>query len=348
MAAPAGASQPSGFRSVHIAFVTSERPQVLADDVDRPLHEAAAARRGWHLEHTSWWDPTVDWAAFDLVVVRSVWDYVEQTAAFRSWLEALPSEVHLHNPRPLVQWNMDKRYLGDLSAAGADVVPTAVATDETTLAGALDAATEPPWTLGGGERSQVVVKPTVSAGSRRTGRFDAGDERATALGREILAAGGQVLVQPAVPSVATEGEVAVVCFAGEVSHVVRKGPMLASGGGLLGGAYHERLTKLSSDDPAARTAVHAAQQAMAAVDAVAGKRWPTEVALPLLYARYDVVTLPDGAVVVLEAELFEPAFYLPVVPAAAERFADALATVTAKRTATSPTSGDLEELRRLG
>ncbi|MGX6448759.1 hypothetical protein ACVU7I_11935, partial [Patulibacter sp. S7RM1-6] len=102
-----------------------------------------------------WDDPTVDWAAFDLVVVRSTWDYHARREAFLAWAAGVPS---LANPADVLAWNTDKRYLADLVAAALPTVPTllvppgeALPADAPALAG------------------EVVVKPSVSAGARDTG-----------------------------------------------------------------------------------------------------------------------------------------------------------------------------------
>ena len=44
----------------------------------------------------------------------------------------------------------------------------------------------------------------------------------------------------------------------------------------------------------------------------------------LLYGRYDVVRLDDGSPALLEAELFEPCFFLPTDSEAPRRFVDAV------------------------
>ena len=44
----------------------------------------------------------------------------------------------------------------------------------------------------------------------------------------------------------------------------------------------------------------------------------------LLYGRYDLVQLDDGSQALLEAELFEPSFFLQVDPGAPERLVQAV------------------------
>ena len=123
-------------------------PDGDADDAGLP------AAIGGDVTFAIWDDPAVDWAAFDLVVVRSTWDYQERRDAFLAWARGIGER--LVNPPDVLAWNTDKRYLHELAAAGLPVVPTTLV------------APGAPFTAPAGE---YVVKPTVSAGSRDTARF---------------------------------------------------------------------------------------------------------------------------------------------------------------------------------
>lgn len=311
-----------------IAFATAPPEYLGSDDADRPLHEESAAAAGIELDHLVWSDPSAAWDRYDLVVVRSTWDYLDHLEAYGTWLAAMDELGTLHNPGRVIAWNLDKRYLLELAAAGVPVIPTRVCADRDDVADALAHASAdalaPCWT---GRTGEVVVKPVVSAGSKLTGRFASEDPAARALATQILASGTAVLVQPAVPSVATDGEVSTLVFGGAVSHTVRKGPLLALGGGLVGGTYTERITP-EDLTPARRALV---ESAVGAVGRLVGDRFG--VTESLLYARVDVVTLDDGTDVVLEVELAEPAFFLDTDPDAASRFAAEIA----RRVAAAPT-----------
>jgi hypothetical protein len=76
-----------------------------------------------------WWDPAVRWPEYDLVVIRSTWDYVERLPEFRGWLHDVDEGGRLRNPAPVVEWNLDKRYLLDLEAEGVPVIPTTPGSD---------------------------------------------------------------------------------------------------------------------------------------------------------------------------------------------------------------------------
>lgn len=298
-----------------VALVTAD-PKVLESagdegDIDREAADGALRRVGCVVEHPRWDDPRTEWTRFDLIVMRSPWDYSLRTGEFLDWMSRL-NPVRVVNEPPLIRWNLDKHYLAHLAAAGLPVVPTRYLTPSegagTELANLWP---EPP------PSGEIVVKPTISAGSRNTGRFDIGDPAARALVDTIHRDGETAMVQPAIASVAEAGELALVYLGGDYSHAIRKGPLLAAGGGLLGGRYTETIT---SEDPndAVRAVADAAAAAIAAV-----RHHHLRLPGPVAYARYDIVTDDDGPLL-LEAELFEPSLFLDNSAGAADRLAAAL------------------------
>lgn len=293
---------------MRVAYVTTDLGRIGLEDVDRPFHERAAAAAGLALEHPRWGDPDVDWSAYDLVVLRSPWDYTARPDAFLDWLERVGTLAPLHNPPAVVRWNLDKHYLADLDAAGVPVIPTTYADDE---AAVLDA-------LGAHGDATVVVKPSISAGSRNTGRFAADAPEAIALARTILGEGRTVMIQPFARSVDDEGELALVHVDGAFAHAFRKGAMLAPGGGLRGSGYPENIRPATPtpEQLASGRAVESAVQGYCRDELGISDR--------LLYARYDLVTLDDGTAALLEAELFEPCFFLNVAPDGARQLAEAV------------------------
>ena len=67
----------------HIALVSTF--DALALDEDLPPLVDALARLGARVSTPCWDDPAVIWSAFDLAVLRSTWNYVEQIDEFRAW-----------------------------------------------------------------------------------------------------------------------------------------------------------------------------------------------------------------------------------------------------------------------
>lgn len=267
-------------------------------DEDGPLLTAALAARGISSSWASWDDPAVDWAR-DPVLIRSTWDYTFRRDEFVAWAKSVPV---LLNPSAVVEWNSDKVYLRDLSAAGVAVVPTEwAAPGEPVL---LPAA------------AQVVVKPSVGAGSRGAGRF-LGHDVAAALAHaaQLHDAGRTVLTQPYLDGVDAAGETALLYFAGRFSHAVRKGPMLPEG--TVHGIRSLELfvpERISAREPSAAEFAVAARALT-----VLRERFGAD----LLYSRVDLLPGPDGPQVV-ELEAVEPSLFLLHSPGAADRFAAAL------------------------
>lgn len=295
---------------MRVALVTTVDPEVLTDDLDRPFLVAAFDRHGVEAVWCAWEDADVDWYGFDLVVVRSPWNYVEHEAAFRAFLERFRDSPRFLNPAGLIEWNLDKRHLRELEDRGVPTVPTVFVDSSDTLSDALASVSAP----------EIVIKPTVSAGSRLTGRFVAGSAAAFDLGMTILREGRSVMVQPYLPDVDAEGEYAVVVIDGRIVHRARKAQILDVGGTFVGGAYREVITpEVAVPDLEAVAALAAAECRALARD----REWLAPDA-ELLYARYDIARTPDGGAVLLEAELFEPALFLPARPAAADALAAAI------------------------
>ncbi len=280
--------------AVTIAFATG-RPYATVD-VDLPLLVAAAAARGLEAEVAVWDDDSVDWAGYDLVVVRSCWDYLERRDAFLDWARSVP---RLHNPADVRAWNTDKVYLRELADAGVPVIDTR-------------------WDVRRGDAlpdaQEWVVKPSISGGSRDTARWSTPDE-AYAHSEELVAAGRTAMLQPYVPSVDSEGETALLFFGGRFSHAIRKGPLLERGEGVRQDRDQREVIT-----PRAPTAAkhEVAEQALSAVPA-------TLAAEKLSYARVDLVTDPEGQPRLIELELTEPSLFLDSTDGGAGRLVDALA-----------------------
>jgi glutathione synthase/RimK-type ligase-like ATP-grasp enzyme len=259
-------------------------------DEDGPELLAALADEGLSVEVPVWDDPAVDWDAYDLVVVRTTWDYWDRHEEFLAWARSVP---RLANPASVVEWNTDKAYLGRLAAEGVPVVPTTYLTS-------LDGWRPP--------AEPFVVKPTVSAGARDSAAYPAGDEAAVAHVASLLERGKVAMVQPYLSAVDTDGETAVLVFGGEVSHGARKGPVLSVGGGIDNTVVSRQLT---SPRAPSTEEVALAEQVLSVV-----RGWGDE----LLYARVDLLPGP----VLIELEVTEPSLFLRHAPGSAQRFARAV------------------------
>ncbi|WP_129338363.1 ATP-grasp domain-containing protein [Cellulomonas endophytica] len=301
--------------TARIALATcAELPGLDPDDA--PL-VAALEARGIASDAVVWDDPTVDWGAYAAVVIRSTWDYTERPAQFAEWARRVEHSSRLLNPADVVTWNIDKTYLRDLERAGLPIVPTIWLDPERNLDSRAIHTRFPAF-------GDFVIKPTVSAGSRGTGRYSAGETQSRSLAithaKNLLGVGRRVMLQRYLSSADSVGETAVVFVDGEVSHSVRKAPSLAGpyrqgeGGE---GTLHRDVVR--DAETASEAELDLARRVVAALPQLV-----PGVAHPLLYTRVDLLPDDQGRPVVLELEVTEPSLYLQQGPQAADAFADAL------------------------
>ncbi|MEM8556212.1 MAG: hypothetical protein AAGG50_00045 [Bacteroidota bacterium] len=282
------------------AFLTMADPTGFVIDDDLAIAPLDAL--GWHVDRVPW-TADADWDAFDIVIIRSPWDYQHHAAAFLAVLDRIEaSAARLENPAALVRWNLDKGYLRDLDAQGHAIVPTVWSDGlDAAVGGMLDSAFDR------FDTDQLIVKPTVSANADDTFWLKR-DGLAEAL-RVTLAETFRdraCMVQPFVPAVVSEGEFSLFYFAGAYSHTILKTPK-------------PRDFRVQEEHGGLIRAVHPEPTLRAQADAVVAMLSPAP-----LYARADFVRMPDGTFAVMELELIEPALYLRMDADAPERFARAV------------------------
>ncbi|MFK0168003.1 RimK family alpha-L-glutamate ligase [Streptomyces sp. NPDC090306] len=289
-------------RKPRVALATCRTAPQVNPDRDLPVLVEELCRAGAEASARVWDDPAVDWAAFDLVVIRSTWDYSWRAAEFVAWAEKCGQVTRIVNPAAVVRWNTDKRYLGELAAAGVPTVSTRYVApgEQVELPG----------------DHEFVVKPTSGAGARFAARYLPGElPAARAQIARMHAEGLTAMVQPYARNIDVTGERALLYVGGGLLHASRKGAVLTPGT-----PYDER--KVAHPGLERWTPTEAergvAERALAAVpDAASTGR-------ELLYARVDLVDGDDGRPVVMELELVEPNFFLWLHPGSVRAVAAAI------------------------
>ncbi len=277
--------------SHRIALCTWSNPAYIDPE---PRQAAELLRARGHDAEVVVWHDDVDWSAFDLVVIRSTWDYFDRLEEFLAWVDRVDVESRIINSPKVVRWNVHKGYLAELGAAGVGVLPMLVLPR-----GAQDVATSLAATGWG----RVVVKPAVDGGARQTALGETASPELVEHAARLVGL-GDVVVQPYAPGI-EDGEVSLLFFDGELSHAVRKVP--------AAGDYRVQAHHGGSELP------HAVSDAELATARAALALVPEEVA----YARVDLVE-HDGAPAVMELELIEPDLFLRVDDQALTRFVDCI------------------------
>jgi len=268
----------------------------VADD-DGVLLADSLATVGIESVPVIWDAPERPWSDFDLVVLRSTWDYTEKLPAFLDFVEHL---ARVENSAEVVRWNTDKHYLDDLARRAIPTIPTTYAHrgDDLVL-----------------PEGSVVVKPTVGAGSMGAEQFGPDQHAEAAAHVERLVVQGKVaMVQPYLDLVEDLGETAVVLIDGIPAHAIRKGPLLTVSELDRTGLYRTEsieAREASAEERAVATAAHGAACAHLGRTS------------PLLYCRVDLLPGPHGPVVV-ELEATEPSLFLSFSPPTADLLAEAI------------------------
>ena len=285
------------FSMRRIALATSEAYKSLTTDDQALL--APLTARGFAPEPAIWSDQSCPWAAMDAVIIRSCWDYHVRLPEFLAWLAELDAAgVKVWNSPSMVRWNANKTYLRELESKDIPIIPTIWPDTVMPLQETL-------CSLGW---EKAVVKPRVSATAYKT-CLTSSDNTVTAQQvLEELLRGPGALVQKFMPDIVARGEWSLIFFAGRYSHAVIKTPKA----GDFRVQHDFGGVERSAQPPA-----HVLEDAMRVMKAV------TETPL---YARVDGVE-SSGRLHLMELELIEPALFLKSAPLAADRFAEAIASI---------------------
>jgi glutathione synthase/RimK-type ligase-like ATP-grasp enzyme len=275
-------------------FISTEPPfapddQILVEELRRHAH---------HCEPVVWGGDVAQLAArFDVLVVRSPWDYTDSEInrlRFLRWMADLTTTgLHIENEPRVMLWLMDKSYLNHLAAVGVPVVPTQVV------------ATREYFDLNRAfaELGPLVVKPAISAAG--VGLEFLRDAAHTALfqpGFEERCRRQDQLVQPFVPEVQSAGEWSLVYLGGEYSHAVHKRP--AEGEIMV---HAERGGSLRFAEPPTEVRQAGDLASSRVVAAFAQRHAGPPIATPL-YLRIDFLPTPNGPLL-SECEGVEPELF---------------------------------------
>jgi len=252
---------------------------------------------GWLAEEVSWRRTDVDWNIYDVVVIRTTWDYQDDVERFIACLQRIEaSSAQLHNSLKIVKWNISKSYLKDLHNQGINIVPTLWF--DTFELSEIQAG------FSHFDTAQIVIKPLVSANADHTYRLTPTLLLEQAIELNTIFTERKFMLQPFLSSIIEEGEYSLFYFAGNYSHAILKQPK--SGDFRVQEEHGGRLISVQPCEDMLTTARHC----LAAL--------PEDV----LYARIDLVRYKNEFAVI-EIELIEPSLYFNMDADSPQRFVDA-------------------------
>ncbi|MBY0433241.1 MAG: hypothetical protein K2U26_03935 [Cyclobacteriaceae bacterium] len=273
-----------------IGLVTCEKePDLPASE--RPLIDLFRAHG--HVAQPVIWNKTVRWNEFDLLIIRSLWDYHLYPKEFSTWLQQIEKlNIPTFNPIPTLRWNHHKFYLRELETKGIAIAPTIFIPKTNSLD--LSEVNKRNW-------RKAVIKPAVSASSFHTRAFEMSELPSVENDYRSLAQERDLLVQEFMPEVPVTGELSVILFNRIYSHTILK--KARPGEFRVQSEYGGSATLIDTD----QLVIQAAKQILSLIS---GK---------LLYARIDGV-MRNGKFVLMEAELIEPYLFFGLAPGSPEKF----------------------------
>ena len=245
-----------------------------------------------------WRSDGCDLSQFDLLILRSCWDYHLHGEEFIAWLRQTADMVRVLNDPETVLWNRNKFYLRELEAQGIAIAPTVFVAGAEEISASARVQIQS-W-------GKVVVKPAVSASAHNTWLVDgAALPAATELGRKMQAEA--FLVQQFISEIQTQGEISFTFIDGHYSHAVLKRP--------AAGDFRVQQEHGGSSELVVPS-ISLLKQVNAIANAVPRVRHS-------LYCRIDVVERA-GRLILMELELIEPELFLSLADGAAKKFANAI------------------------
>ncbi|GIV42887.1 MAG: hypothetical protein KatS3mg035_0010 [Bacteroidia bacterium] len=277
-----------------IAFLTLENPTgfVIYDELCIPFFQ----EKNIQVTQIPWTQKT-DWSIFDLVIIRSPWDYQQKWKAFIQVLKQIQNQTCLANPYEVVLWNYQKTYLKELKKHYFEIVDTAFLyqilneKDFENLQIQLNS-------------NILVIKPQISANADDTYIIKNFSEYVNIA---PCFENKPYMIQAYVSTIEHKGEVSLFYFNGHYSHSVIKKPRTGDFR-----VQEEHGGIISAFEPS-KDLIEIANF----INNFLNKKWGT-----LLYARLDFVK-HQNIWRIMELELIEPSLYFPYHKDACSNFVNA-------------------------
>lgn len=270
-----------------IAFATcSELPNLTENDrLLIPIFEA----NGYTISAEIWDNSEVDWAIYDVVLIRSTWDYYLKPEEFKNWISKfVNSRTQLINSPEIVMKNSHKFYLKELSENGIGIIPTIFSSEK------IELETLKKW-------EKVVIKPAVSAGSHETEIFETSTLSQETFDQKLST--GDWLIQPFLSEIQDAGEISMIFFGGKFSHAIQKVPK--SGDFRVQKQFGAKYLKFEPNAELIDVAANIVE--------IAGKE--------SIYARVDGILIKNEFLL-MEIEMIEPDLFFEHAPDGPNKFVE--------------------------
>jgi hypothetical protein len=175
-------------------------------------------QKGLLIKSVTWSDNKINWKDFQIIILKSPWDYHENISSFYKWLDKIKSlGIKLINPIDIIKWNSNKRYLNDISKSGLSTVKTIYLERKSKL--------KTDYSLFKQLNSnKIVIKPCISASAKNTFVVEINNFTKLSKTINLLLLKEEYLAQPFIEEIINEGEWSFIFFNSKFSHSALKIP----------------------------------------------------------------------------------------------------------------------------
>jgi len=254
---------------------------------------------GWDVSFIPWDLSNVNWDEYDIVLIRSTWDYQSRIQEFLKVLESIDkSKSLLINPLPIIHQNIEKTYLIELEAKGIDTIPS--------IFQKKFSSKEIMQSFSKFNCDKIIIKPVVGANADNIilgSKFEIKSQL-----NEIQEVYSELphIIQPFLNSVLKEGEFSLMYFNKKFSHALLKIPKEGDFR-----VQEEHGGKINLIKKVPKEIQNLSDKVM--------KVLPKNC----FYSRIDIL-LMHGEPKVIEVELIEPSLYFNLDPESSKMFAHEL------------------------
>jgi len=251
---------------------------------------------GWDVSFIPWDKLNQNWNNFDLVIVRSTWNYQNHLDEFLNVLRMIDqSKALLLNPLPLIEWNVNKTYLKDLKKDGIPIIPSLFFDDFD-----IDEVRNSFNTF---DSEKVIIKPTVGANADKIMIINKSDNMDTLKKTKDIYKYRSFILQPFINSIKKDGEVSLIFFNKDFSHALSKVPK--KGDFRVQEEHGGTLKLLKNLD---EQKINLCKEILSLLP------------YDFFYSRIDLV-VDEGNPLLMEIEVIEPSLYFNLEPKSANLFA---------------------------
>lgn len=278
-------------------------------------------KNGYHISPVVWGGPISKLKNFQLIIVRSPWDYMdndENKSKFMDWIKRLEqSGILVVNPSHFMQWLLDKHYLRDLDEQGVHTIPTHYLEPHSRL--------DLKHTLA--EKGGFILKPCISAAGIGLMHIQSMDDALHYQEEiDIRLKHTAYMLQDFIPEIKNKGEWSLVFLGGRYSHAVHKKP-----GENSIFVHAERGGSLSFSESPPKAVIefahHTYQKILPAFLQTTSMTLDPQL---ILYLRLDIIETEKGPLLI-ECEGVEPELFFRAQPQSEVTFRRAIDTILLNR-----------------